>query len=681
MGRLTDENATPLVGFDVSVQEPGNLWGSEIGHQATDDQGNVDFTYISDSWAPRVGPRELEIVVADKVRREILRVKKDDPTTDELSVGTLVIPRADLDGVLVTLGTGTPQLVSRDNAISVKNDQDAFAHVAKLFHEAEHTIFVTQLEYKLPEKFFEDATKEKPATMFAFHDPQLDAANLRKPRPDDQRAERLMIEAADKGVEIRILLHEMKVPLFVRILAGAILMPLIGSDGFFAADRWLRSKLTDLLDVQAYFEASGRTVNAHSFAQPLLNGVFHNKLVLVDNARAISIGSPYKQNYNDSHDHFIDAPRRGRESEGPRHDAGFAFTGPAVADLHATLTTYWNTSVDNDPLPPLEGTPVAAPEDGDVMTSLQLVRTLSAETFPGKSAGEKGILEAYLRAIANADDFIYLETQYFTDDNIGHALVEAMKLKPDLQVIMLVNIKPDVPTYPFKQRRLITRIRKGIKDHHPERFGVFTRWTHEVGLPRPRMLPVYLHAKLGVVDDTWATVGSANLDGLSLDSSLLSDYVAKIFPIREQRAIELNGVMLNGVADHPASQSVSLVRRTDWAEHLGFVVPPGQPDAGSLLIDSDELVNRPAGGWLDLWRSRAKAMLDQLIADPTASQVNLGRVLPWPDDDSTHSSPRHHLDALQVKTYKVVPLKETRAFQFFEGDWDPKTPAAVMDYD
>lgn len=685
VGRVLDENSVPFDGLRVSVEEPGNLWGSEIGHGDTDSSGNFGFSYISDTWSGRVGARQFEVVVKDPVLRELRRVPHDDPASDVFTLDTIKISRADVEGFEVTLGTGTAQLLSEHNAIAVKIDRAAFEHAASLFQSAQKSIVATQLEYKIPVLYNADPELEEKAAIFTFGSPELDAEHLRKVLPSDLRPERLMLDAADRGVEIRILLHGFDTPLFIRLLVGAILLPLGGTDGLFSLNSLVRDPLTDLDEVKQYFDAAGRTsIKPHAFFQSVLNGVFHNKLVLVDDARALSIGSPYKQNYNDSPDHFIDAPRRGAETEGPRHDASFSFSGPAVADLHKTLELYWNKAVPADPIAPLSGPPPSPqPELGDEFAGLQLVRTISAATFDGMDNGEKGILEAYLRAIHNAVDYVYLENQYFTDDNIGAALVKAMNANPDLQVIMMVNIKPDVPTYPFKQRRLITRIRKGISVK-PERFGVFTRWTHEPGQPRPRMLPVYLHAKLGVVNNTWATIGSANLDGLSLDSSLLSDYARKLLPIREQRAIELNGVMFNGVQGHEQSEIVDIVRRTVWAEHLGYRSAVDQPD-----IEDDELKNKPADGWLGLWRSRAKATLAQLIDDPTLGLANMAQVLESQAQDSTFSSPRHHLDALGIKTYKVVPLKETRSFIFrqlrgntvLEGAWDPKTPAATMDYD
>lgn len=363
-------------------------------------------------------------------------------------------------------------------------------------------------------------------------------------------------------------------------------------------------------------------------------------------------------------------------------------TGPAVADLHATMSLLWNTVAPAQDQISSIPTPPAQTEGGEAITALQIVRTLSAGRFDQYKDGEKGILEAYQRAIANAKDFIYFETQYFTNDAIGDALIEALKAKPALQVIVLVNIAPDVPFYPFKQRRLITRIRKAVGDVPPgarPRFGVFTRWTHETSSPRPRILPIYIHSKAAIVDNTWATIGSANLDGLSLDSSLFSDIFRPFFGTREQRAIEVNGVMYNGVDGQPQTGAIELLRKQLWAEHLGYTQSDNTPDK-----DHRDLQQADAMGWLGLWQRRATEKLQQLREKPAQSQAALAHVLPWPEKNSTYKTPRIHLNALGVRTHAVVPLKSTRKFVFDkeEKTWkdfdkDKKTwkdPFAQMDY-
>jgi phosphatidylserine/phosphatidylglycerophosphate/cardiolipin synthase-like enzyme len=181
-----------------------------------------------------------------------------------------------------------------------------------------------------------------------------------------------------------------------------------------------------------------------------------------------------------------------------------------------------------------------------------------------------------------------------------------------------------------------------------------------MGQPRPRIMPVYIHAKVGIVDDAWATVGSANIDYASMD-----------------RAVEVNALLLNGVDGQPQSEAVDILRRKLWAEHLGFVDAQGaiHPNASELQRQS-----RPQGGWLSLWQERADATLQQLIAHPAQSTARMARVLPWPSDDKTHKEPRDYLTALGIRSHAVVPIKGTRPFDFKTGDWRPGSKV-VMDYE
>jgi phosphatidylserine/phosphatidylglycerophosphate/cardiolipin synthase-like enzyme len=495
-------------------------------------------------------------------------------------------------------------------------------------------------------------------------------------------------------VDVRILLHAFTVPLFIKIAAGILLFPFAGTDGIYFALELLGVHLTDTDEVKRYFidDAKAPNIKVQAFEQPVLSaGVMHAKLMMMDRNRMLSIGSPFGQSYVDRQDHAIDAWIRGGAEGFPKHDAGFTMTGPAHRDFFETMQLFWNDAAGSgdqlpfelrDPtLPPVIAPPPPGPsvlddpEDGTC--SVQIVRTLSCDQFSGSPKGEKGILEAYLRGFASAEDFIYLETQYFTNDAIGDGVVDAMLGTPGLQVIVLLNIEPDVPTYPFKQRRLITRIRRAIGQTAtgPQRFGVFTRWTHESAGPRPRILPVYIHAKVGIIDNTWATIGSANLDGLSLDSSLPSDILNGLFNRDEQRAIEVNGVFFDSEA--PPDNVVDILRRKLWAEHLGFLKTEGTPDIAQDLL---QVAKKPANGWLDLWSKRADETLLHVTDNPSQDSKGKARVLPWPKDNTTYKTPRKHLDALKVKSFKVAPLKSTRAFDFKTGKFKDDSKAK-MDFD
>ena len=684
----------------VSVLLGQTMLGPDIVSGVTQEQGFFEFP-IPATGTNQGAQGTITIIIEDAVGRELGRFPHiTDLSQETKSVQDLKLNKADATGYLVTLGTGEVRTGGNgagwglsDGRVRFLMDRDAFKFAADLFSQVRDSLLMSELFFTVPDVFSTDATHETPRLIFDFHAPPPTADHLRAAGVGDARPERLLLQAADRDVDVRILLHAFKIPLFIKILAGLLLFPFAGTDGVaLATHELLGTDFTDTDEVKRYFSAAGRPkVRVRPFEQPIFSaGVMHAKLLVADSSTALSIGSPFEQNYVDTHDHLIDEPIRGDTDGFPMHDAGFVVEGPVTRDVYETLRLLWHTiSADDTPdpwpsIPPEShhgpGVPRLEPE---AEGSIQIVRTLSEgrfKNFPGSQnvprEGEKGILEAYLRAINNATDFIYLENQYFTNDAIGHALVEAMKRNRKLQTIMLVNIQPDVPFYPFKQRRLIHRIREDIGKDHAKRFGVFTRWTHQVGQPRPRLLPVYVHAKLGLVDNSWATVGSANLDGLSLDSLLLNPFV-------EQRAIELNAVFLNNVDDQPTSDAVDILRRKLWAEHLGFETGPGEPDATAAPLD---LKSRPpgdgnnGGGWLKLWTNRAEATRQQLTNAPNQPLTGRARVLPWPTPNTTYKTTRKHLEALGIHSFAVVPLKSTRAFLFKNGDWKPNSKAE-MDYD
>lgn len=722
--RLDDQGRrSPLIGFRVTLQGPKPLIGSGNLDSAivTRADAIVELRYRRDLTQAGFH-RKLELIVSDFTGRRIAfdtvdgRETMDDIDGEELARSAdYVVREADAFGLLATLGTGQTGIQSPNgfgwgftpgNRVTTLMDDDAFKHAAELMRNAQQAFAMSQLYFSVPETYEGDATKEKTNLIFDFAGGALDKDHPRAAGAGagDARPERLLLDAGDRGVDVRILIDDIKVPLFVKIAVGIAAFPFAGSDGVFAAMQWLDERFTHADEVNRYFDQAGEPkVRAAAFEQPLATtaGVMHAKLMVADWTHALSLGAPFGQSYVDSKAHEIDAPMRGGSTGFPKHDAGFAMTGPAVAHLQETLKLMWDTVHPDDKLISFPGPapttspapPLTLAEDG--VCGVQIVRTLSSGRFKDVQGipedGEKGILEAYQRAIGAADDFVYIETQYFTNDAIGDAIVGALKAKrnrparadgtpqPDLQVILVCNIAPDVPFYPFKQRRLIHRIREAIGEdpEQPKWFGVFTRWSHDTSSVRTRMLPIYVHAKVAVVDNTWATVGSANLDGLSLDSMLHWDWLnARLGTdlFRQQRAIELNGCFINSNGDSPV---VDLLRRKLWAEQLGFFKGRGVTDIDEPLL---ALNKRPQGGWLSLWNECAGATLKRAIETPATSFDGFSRVLPWPTKNSTYKTPRTHLAALGINPYRVTPLRSTRKFLFKDGVFDPESQAE-MDYD
>ena len=157
-------------------------------------------------------------------------------------------------------------------------------------------------------------------------------------------------------------------------------------------------------------------------------------------------------------------------------------------------------------------------KDGEFLASVQVVRTFD-KMFAPATEGEQGVLEAYLRAIHMAERFIYIENQYFNNDTITEALVAALKKKPALQLILLVNACPDMPLYMGWQQKAIKRIlvpspigKRQEPRRRVQRLG--PRVQGMLGESKPSIVDIYLHTK-SALSHRWATVGSANLDGAS----------------------------------------------------------------------------------------------------------------------------------------------------------------------
>jgi phosphatidylserine/phosphatidylglycerophosphate/cardiolipin synthase-like enzyme len=684
-GRLVaTEDGSGLANMTVVLTDVSALFSTKLASKRAESDGKFSLTYEPDTLVAEFGRRTLQLQVLDRVCRLVFTHEQLDVEANVLSLGDVKIPKADATGWLVTLGTGAPKpAVRTKNAVSLLVDNVvAWERVASVINAATTSISLMQLMFDVPPKFAEDIANEEPEMVFTFGAPALTAQQLRAVGAMDQRPERLLLNALQRNpnIDIRILINDPDpdVHLILAAAGAVVLLPGLGLLALIIAGlAWAFGAATSVDEVREYFESTALLKKHIQGATTSFLGPTHAKLAIVDGKTAVSIASPFDQGYYGDASHLIDDPRRGSKDNVPIHDVSLAVTGPVVYDLHETYRMHWNdVTPQADHLATIAVPPEAQNLDGhDAFASLQVVRTLDTGRFDEPAKGEKGVLEAYLRAIANAESYIYLENQYLTNDTIGAALLAALTDpgRPNLNVVLLVNIEPDIPRYPRWQRKLITRIREGMvsagqTEAQRKRFGAFTRWTHEPAVmpdrPRPRIAPNYVHSKVGIVDGTWATLGSANLDGASLDYFQLGHALH----LGDVRNTEVNFLILNGIEEQPATPAVDILRRRLWSEHLGLEAASGIPNPEDPL-----LVTAPPGGWVQLWHSRAAEKLAALKADP-ANPKRI-RILPWPEVDETLDAPREHLAALlgvDKKQLGVDPVGGTRRFSFKKGTWrDP----------
>ena len=220
------------------------------------------------------------------------------------------------------------------------------------------------------------------------------------------------------------------------------------------------------------------------------------------------------------------------------------------------------------------------------------------DVHAGAPSGEKGVLEAYLRAIHFAERFIYIENQYFNNDTITEALVDA-SAQAGAPGDSAAQPAPDMPLYLGWQQKAIGRI-AGFSARRAStaatRLGVFSAWTHEgtdcapVEAGAGRQLPAHQ------VGAHRQPLGNGRL-------RQSRRRVARLHAVRASRFFD--GDVRNtegeprGVRRTRARlcSAVDALRRQLWSEHLAS---PDPSDARARTIATGK-------DWLEVWRQRAAA--------------------------------------------------------------------------
>lgn len=362
--------------------------------------------------------------------------------------------------------------------------------------------------------------------------------------------------------------------------------------------------------------------------------LLHAKILIVDDREAFLLGSPFVNGYWDDQSHRPDDARRPlRELGGrPLHDLSCRVYGPVVSDLRSLFDEWWHDVADE------REHSTAVPRHRMTRTSggeVQMVRTVPAHAPPRRRDGLTEILDAMVEGIGRARQLLYIEHQYLSSRTVIHALVQALARAPELEVIALVNQNPDITAYRGWQN---ARLEESGLFEHP-RFGLFALWSREGVGCTLLVNQVFVHSKVILADDEWATVGSANIDGVSLHSygdDFESWLGKRIF--RGVRNFDVNLVVSGG--DGACGDSIHELRARLWAEHL---------DARC-----DTRV-RPPDGWLRLWRECAAANIAQLN-QPSPGRADLHArsvVLPY----SREAWPSAQLKGLGVRDRPEVELR------------------------
>ncbi|WP_411291122.1 phospholipase D-like domain-containing protein [Sphingorhabdus sp.] len=329
----------------------------------------------------------------------------------------------------------------------------------------------------------------------------------------------------------------------------------------------------------------------------------HQKIVVIDDKMAACGGIDMTADRWDTPDHIDYDPKRRRPNGklyGPWHDITMLVEGEAAAALAELSRARW-VLAGGDPLEPCPAD-AKSPWPEFLQAEYQFVEMGIARTRAAyKDVGEiREIEHLFLEQIARAKKFIYAENQYFASPKIGDAIARRMA-EDNPPEIIIVNPKTadgwlEQKAMDGARAQLIRAIGKHDKNN---RFKIYVPHT-KLGEP------IYVHAKMMIVDDEILRIGSANMNNRSLGLDSECDiFIDSTRPGNES-----------------AAPRIRMMRATLLAEHCGLAVEKVAELLSNGTSMRDIIDNETGNGrtlrQLDLpeLTEADKALADNAVLDP-----------------------------------------------------------------
>ncbi|MFN4014694.1 MAG: phospholipase D-like domain-containing protein [Reyranella sp.] len=303
-----------------------------------------------------------------------------------------------------------------------------------------------------------------------------------------------------------------------------------------------------------------------------LGASHHHKIVVIDDCVAFCGGIDMTSNRWDTPEHRDHDPRRvGPDGTpyAPWHDATTILEGPVAAALGELSRHRWRMAGGKEPAP-VQGGGDCWPDGLDAGFRDISVAICRSRPEGDGEAPVREIEETYLALIARARRYIYAESQYFASRRIAEAIAHRLD-EPEGPEIVLIN--------PFKSHGWLepvamdtARARLYGALHRLDVYGrlrIYHPYTEQGE-------PIYVHAKMTIVDDEVLHVGSSNMNNRSMRLDTECDVTIDAAHPGNERAVD----------------QIRSLRDSLLAEHLG--VPAEKVAAtieakGSLIGAVEEL--------------------------------------------------------------------------------------------
>jgi phosphatidylserine/phosphatidylglycerophosphate/cardiolipin synthase-like enzyme len=238
----------------------------------------------------------------------------------------------------------------------------------------------------------------------------------------------------------------------------------------------------------------------------------HQKIAVIDDRLAVCGGIDMADRRWDTREHREIDPRRRRphgKPYGPWHDVTMMMEGDLAVELDLLARERWQRA-GGHPLPRLTSAAQSAWPD-----SLEATFT-DVEVGISRTRAEYGdcpavteVEQLYLAQIARAKRFVYSENQYFTSRKIAEAISARLAEEDPPEFVLVQPFSADGWLEEQAMDPARDLLLQAIREIDTKgRFHLYTPYTGKT--------PIYVHAKLTIVDDQILRVGSANLNNRSM---------------------------------------------------------------------------------------------------------------------------------------------------------------------
>ncbi len=326
----------------------------------------------------------------------------------------------------------------------------------------------------------------------------------------------------------------------------------------------------------------------------------HQKIVVIDDSLAFCGGIDITSHRWDTRGHEDDDPRRVGPWGGaypPWHDATMALTGPAARALDELARERWRCA-GGKMLPELRDERKLWPaglEPHFTDVDVGIARTLP---LYGDTEAAHEIEQLYLDMIARARRFIYAEGQYFASGLIAEAIARRLAEEDGPEIVLVTPQEAHGWLEQVAMDTARSRLFEAVKQYdHGNRFRIYMPFT-------AAGKPIYVHAKIMIVDDEMFRQGSSNLNNRSmrldtecdvvLDATLPGhDHIrGQITALRDDLLAEHLGVEPETVGS-TFEQMGSLIETVEQlrggGRSLHVYEPPPLTQAGAFLAEKELL--------------------------------------------------------------------------------------------